>query len=111
LWLIRWILQLFGWPKPVKGFSMLNAKLTWKDPSGPLTGVEIAMRIAGAPEFTVLEVVEKGVQEHVVPDLVDGTYEFRATALNGSKRAAGRVVSGKVETVPGDVSNLAVDFE
>lgn len=33
------------------------------------------MRIAGAPNFTVLSTIAKGVQKLEVPDLVDGTYE------------------------------------
>lgn len=90
---------------------MQKAILTWKDPSGPMTGVEISMRVSGAPNFTVLNEVAKGVQTLEVPDLVDGTYEFRAVVLNGSKRSQGRTVTGKVESEPGDVSALSVAFE
>jgi hypothetical protein len=114
VWLIElwyWLLQLFGWPKPVKEFSMQKAILTWKDPSGPMTGVEISMRVSGAPNFTALSTVAKGVQKLEVPDLVDGTYEFRAVVVNGSKRSKGVTISGKVESVPGDVSDFAVAFE
>lgn len=90
---------------------MQNATLSWVDPSGPMTGVEIAMRVAGAPSFTPIATAPNGAQTLLVPDLVDGTYEFRAVVLNGSKRSAGRTVSGSVESVPGDVSSLAVSFE
>lgn len=69
------------------------------------------MRIAGAPNFTVLSTIAKGVQKLEVPDLVDGTYEVRAVVVNGSKRSKGVVKSGKVESVPGDVSEFSVAFE
>ena len=89
---------------------MQNANLTWTDPAGPLTGVEIAMRVTGAPSFTVLNTVAKGVQKFTQVDLVDGSYDFRAVALNGAKRSAGVIVTGSVVSTPGDVSTLAVNF-
>ena len=91
---------------------MKNAVLTWVDPTGPLTGVEVAMRVQNAPEFTVINTVAKGVQRLVVPDLVEGTYEFRAVALNGDKRSEDRTTSGTIEfATPGAVTDLAVSFE
>lgn len=89
---------------------MQNATLSWSDPTGPMTGVELAIRIVGAPDFTVLDVVAKGVQTLVVPDLQDGSYEFRAVVVNGSKRSVAVFTSGAVESVPGAVSGLAVSF-
>lgn len=89
---------------------MQNAILTWSDPSGPLTGVEIAVKVSGAPDFTPVSVVSPGVQTLTIPDLVDGDYEFRAVCINGSKRSSGRTVTGKVESAPGEVSGLAVAF-
>lgn len=89
---------------------MQNAKLTWTDPTGPLTGIEIAMRVTGAPSFTILNTVAKGVQTFTQVDLADGSYDFRAVALNGSKRSAGVIISGSVVSPPGDVSGFAVTF-
>lgn len=89
---------------------MLTATLTWVDPTTPISGVEIAMRVQGAPTFTVLETVAAGAQRAVVPDLVDGTYEFRAIAVNGSKRAGGVTRLATVETTPADVGNFAINL-
>lgn len=89
---------------------MQNAKLVWVDPTSVITGIEVSMRVSGAPSFTVVNTVAKGIQTLTVPDLVDGTYDFRVVAVNGSKRSAGAVVTGKVETPPGDVTGLVVTF-
>lgn len=87
-----------------------TATLTWGDPSNKFTGIEVAMRVGGAPDFTALAVVGPGIGTHVIPDLVDGDYEFKVTALNGSLRSAGVVVSASVvtEVAPDDVSGLTV---
>ena len=86
--------------------------LNWVDPSGPRTNIEIAMRVAGAPDYTPLPLVAPGVQTLVIPDLVDGTYEFRAVVINGTKRSPGVFASAAVSTappedvVPGDVTGF-----
>lgn len=87
-----------------------TAVLTWTDPTTKFTGVEVAMRVAGAADFTVLATIAPGVQTDTVPDLADGTYEFRVTALNGTLRAAGVTASATVVTdvAPADVTNLTV---
>ena len=90
-----------------------TATLTWTDPPAPLTGLEVAFHVAGAPSFTVLSTVAPGVQTATIPDLVDGDYTFRVVVLNKSARSAGVTVTGTVVTpdaVPGDVSGLAVTF-
>lgn len=89
-----------------------NAVLTWVDPSGPLTGVEIAVATDGT-NFTVAGTASPGAQTFSVPDLADGSYTFKATSLNGSARSGGVSTTGTVVSppvVPGDVSNLAVSF-
>lgn len=90
---------------------MKSVKLTWTDPAAPLTGVELAMRVAGAPDFTVLSTVAPGVQTLDVPDLADGAYEFRAVALNLDKRSSGVTTTATVATPvatpsPSDVTNF-----
>ena len=92
---------------------MQTATLKWTDPAGQLTGVEVSMRVVGAPDFTVLATIPPGVQTDQVPDLAAGDYEFRVVALNGTLRAAGVTVSGSVAAppvAPGDVTGLTVTF-
>lgn len=89
-----------------------TAKITWVDPTTKFTGVEVAMRVSGATDFTVLATIAPGVQTDTVPDLADGTYDFRVTAMNGSLRAPGVVVSGTVSTevAPDNVTGVTVTF-
>ena len=85
-----------------------NVTLTWKDPP-VLTAVEIGMRVQGAPDYTALPLVAKGVQTLLVPDLGDGVYEFRAVALNGSKRGPEVAGTATVEPdTPGAVTEFTV---
>jgi len=92
----------------------MNAKLTWKDPTTPMTGVELAMRVVGAPGFTKIANVPKGTQTLDVPDLVDGAYEFRAVVENGVapniKRSPGIIVAATIVTTPGDVTTFAASI-
>jgi hypothetical protein len=81
MWLIFWqwlLWVLFGILRPVANLEARvmskSIVLNWTDPPAPLTGVEIAMRVQGAPDYSPLPVVAKGVQTLTVPDLVDGTY-------------------------------------
>lgn len=93
-----------------------TATLKWIDPAAAITGIEIAVQLQGAPSFTVLTTVQPGVQTASVPDLADGTYTFRAVALNGSARATGVTVTGTAAeapaapVAPGDVTGLSVTF-
>ena len=92
-----------------------TATLTWVAPTLTYTGVEIAMRVSGAPTFTVLATIATGVLSHVIPALDDGSYDFQVTALNGTLRASGVIVSGAVVTppvlvAPDNVSGLTVTF-
>lgn len=86
-----------------------TATITWKD-SSPITAVEIAMQVQGAPDFTVINSVAPGVQTLSVPDLVDGVYTFRAVAVNGNKRSKGVTTMATVDTTvaPDDVTELSV---
>lgn len=105
--LILWILSLFGWPKPVKDLTVQNANVTWKDPAN-LTGVEVSMRVVGAPSFTALSTVAKGVQALAIPNLDDGDYEVKCVVVNKTLKSAGVVKSFTVLSAPGEVTNLAV---
>ena len=86
--------------------------ITWVDPTTTFTGVEVSMRVVGAPDFTVLVVAPPGVQNVVVPDLADGEYEFRVTTLNGNRRPAsgGVIVPASLITLPDDVTNVQVSI-
>ena len=119
MWLkfYSWLLWLLGirplYVRNFEGKSMSKSiVLNWTDPPAPITGIEIAMRVQGAPDYTPLPVVAPGVHTLTVPDLVDGTYEFRAVSINGSKRSAGVFTSATVSTatpadvVPGDVTGF-----
>jgi hypothetical protein len=81
-----------------------TATLVWVDPTNKFTGVEVAVRVAGAPDFTVVANIAPGIQKDVIPDLTDGDYEFRVTALNGILRASGKTVTASVVTPPVDVA-------
>lgn len=72
---------------------MTDIKLTWKDPVVrednavldplvELAGIEIFMKVAGAPDFTKLDTVAPGVQSYTVTDLPPGAYAFQADAVD-----------------------------
>ena len=114
------IFRLFGNVKHLRiSIMSKTASLAWTNPTLKYTGVEVAMRVAGAPSFTVLAVVSPGVTSHAIPALDDGDYEFQVTALNGALRApnppviAGSVVTpppAPVEVAPDNVTGLTVTF-
>ena len=90
-----------------------NVLLSWVDPIGPKTAVEISMKVDGAPDFTPLPLVGVGVQTLEVPALDDGKYYFRAVVINGSKRGdpvyafvtvGGVIVPPTEDAVPGSVT-------
>ena len=80
------------------------ATLTWIDPTNKFTDIEVAMRVIGAPDFTIIADIKPGIQTDVIPALDDGEYEFRVTALNGTLRASGIIVTASVITPPVDVA-------
>jgi hypothetical protein len=109
----KWLLILLFWwrrlaaPGPVTKFKakvkhMTDVKLSWKDPvvradgtdlaASELTGIELFMRVAGAPDFTKLTTVAAGVQTFTVVGLEPGDYEFQADAVDAQ-------VPPKVSTV------------
>lgn len=77
-----------------------KATLTWADPPAPFTAIELAIRVQGAPAFSVAGTVGPGVQSFPISGLADGDYDFRAVAVNGSARSSGQVVSASVVTAP-----------
>ena len=101
---VKWLLALLFWwrrkapPSPVTKFNakvkhMTDIKLAWKDPTTredgsaidpvqELTGIEIFMRVSGAPDFTKLNTIAPGVQAFTVTDLPAGSYEFQAVAVD-----------------------------
>lgn len=72
---------------------MSNIQLAWKDPVTrsdgsaldplvELAGIEIFMRVTGAPDFTKIDTVAPGVQSYTITDLPPGGYEFQADAVD-----------------------------
>lgn len=94
-----------------------TATIKWTDPAAAIfggqafSGVEVAMQVEGAPSFTVIGTVAPGGQTDTIPDLADGDYSFRLTALFGTKRATGVVLTGEVASGPApDVTGASVTF-
>jgi hypothetical protein len=111
LWKViqRILFHLFGNVKHARIFIMSKtATIVYTDPTTKFTGVEVAMRVAGAPDFTIIANIAPGIQKDVIPDLVDGDYEFRLVALNGVLRSSEVLLTGTVSTPPVDVAPDAV---
>lgn len=89
-----------------------TATITWVDPTDKITSVEVAMRVATAPNFTVVTNIQPGVQIEVIPALDDGDYEFRLVPVNGTARGPETILKGTAATdaVPGAVTGAKVIF-
>lgn len=103
--LIRWLLNLVCRVVecPVRDINnleldMRTATMTWVDPVTPFDMVEFAVKVAGADKFTGVGEAGPGVQKLVIPDLVDGDYEFRAVVRKGTRRTNGVVVPVSIVT-------------
>lgn len=120
---LRGVLRLPVTPVTHLGVTLMskNAVVTWIDPTQTgLTGLELAIQVlpdtGTPPPFTVLQAsIAPGAQIASIPDLVDGNYAVRVTALYGTNRSPGVSVSFSVATVVTpppttfqDVSGLAV---
>jgi hypothetical protein len=72
---------------------MTNINLAWKDPTtradgtaldplAELTGIEVFMKVGGAPDFTKIDTVAPGVQSYTIQDLPPGDYQFQIDAVD-----------------------------
>jgi len=71
---------------------MTNIVLTWTDPTtrvdgsplaaSDIAGIELFMRVSGAPDFTKINTIAAGIQTFTVTDLPPGEYEFQADVVD-----------------------------
>ena len=71
---------------------MADIKVTWSDPTTrsdgsallaeDIGGIEVAMKVGGAPDFTLLSTVDAGVMQFVQTDLPAGSYSFQITVFD-----------------------------
>lgn len=91
---------------------MQTATLVWTDPTqSALLSIEVAMKVAGAPDFTVLGSVAPGAQTDTIPDLADGAYSVRVVAVYKTGRSPGITADFTVATPVttfADATGLAV---
>lgn len=111
--LLRWLRALIAWlfrkapPSPVtkvkvKVKQMNTIHVVWKDPttrtdgsSVELSHVDVSLRVAGAPDFTLFASVAPGVQEARVTDLPPGSYEVQIVPFDTqTPQRAGQAVVG-----------------
>lgn len=89
---------------------MQTARVTWKDPASKITAVDVALKVEGAPGFTLIDTVDPGVQEAIIPDLADGTYEVAVQTRNGNKQGPVVAKSFAVQLTPDGVTDLQVEL-
>jgi hypothetical protein len=102
---------------------MSAIRITWKDPAvrsdgvpldvSELARIDVSMRVAGAPEFTIIAAVAPGVQSFTQTDLPPGDYEFSLVAVDTqtpSRSSVGVVVAVNIPVpvlaAPGDVTDV-----
>lgn len=102
---------------------MKNARFTWQYPNvrtqgGPLldediVGAEIAIRITGAPDWTVLDTVPHPTAELIQNELDVGDYEARCVVItDGNQRGEPALLSFTVsdDSPAAAVSGFAVEL-
>lgn len=131
--LIAWLFRLKAPPGPVtkvkvKVKQMSNVRITWKDPTvrddgSPLDAseigrVDVSLRVAGAPDFTLFTSVAPGGQEALVTDIPAGDYEFKIVVLDNQRipqESQAVIVSVSIEAplkaAPGPVTEALATVE
>lgn len=96
--LLAWLIGLFyqpaarvPWFKVEVHTYMKTARFSWDYPTqrqqggalnpADIVGAEVALRVAGAPEFTVLATVDHPTDEFVQNELDNGAYQARLVVL------------------------------
>lgn len=115
---LRWLFRCRRKHQPVRHLKVIivmqTATLAWTDPTqSALLSLEVAMKVAGAPDFQPLGSIAPGLQTDVIPDLADGSYSVRVVAVYKTGRSAGITADFTVATPVtsfADASGLTVSL-